>query len=234
MTDASDGSAPTAAAAVMAPRDQGTVPPISAEILQGCEAHRHSDRTMHLEGVCGARTGSVAMPSASPTSVMPSRGTAGTKSAHSSHAFRRSLGCLPGRFGKLQAYGPTPRFSRSATRPPPRQEPTYTQPMDPHRLAEQRSLAYHRVVAARMHADPQILERARARIGRWLDEGRSPFYAAEWERLLAGPVEALGALMVSDTEFARALRQSTPFAGVLTPRERWALWKEARKTHEAR
>jgi hypothetical protein len=38
--------------------------------------------------------------------------------------------------------------------------------VDPHRVAEQRSRAYHRVVVDRMQADPQILERARTRVRR--------------------------------------------------------------------
>jgi hypothetical protein len=105
----------------------------------------------------------------------------------------------------------------------------YTRFVDPHRLAEKRSLAFHRVVADRMLGDPRILERAREQVRSWLKEGRSPFYAAAWERLLAGPREGLLALMLSDTEEARALRQSTPFAGALTPRERWAIWNQAHR-----
>jgi hypothetical protein len=36
--------------------------------------------------------------------------------------------------------------------------------MDPHRLAEQRSLAYHRAVLERLERDPSLVERARRRV----------------------------------------------------------------------
>jgi hypothetical protein len=62
-----------------------------------------------------------------------------------------------------------------------------------------------------------------------LAEGRSPYYAAAWEGLLSGPKERLYEVLVADTDDARALRQATPFAGVIGPRERWSLWKGVRE-----
>ncbi|MFO7561753.1 MAG: hypothetical protein R6X02_03865 [Enhygromyxa sp.] len=107
--------------------------------------------------------------------------------------------------------------------------------IDPHRLAEARSLAAHRVIAARLLGDPALLEQARARVEAWLTEGAGAHrYAQAWRELLAGDVEAVARAIVEDTERARALRQSTPFAGVLDPRERWRLWDEVRKELEAR
>ena len=40
--------------------------------------------------------------------------------------------------------------------------------IDLHRLAEERSIAYHRVIAARMAVDPNVLEQARRRVHHWL------------------------------------------------------------------
>ncbi len=100
--------------------------------------------------------------------------------------------------------------------------------MDPHRLAEQRSLAYHRVVAERVVQEPLLLERARAKLAAWQAEGRAPFYANAWSQVLSSPVDSIARLITSDTEEARALRQATPFAGVLDPRERWRVWREVR------
>ena len=101
--------------------------------------------------------------------------------------------------------------------------------LDPHHLAEQRSLAYHRVVADRLERDPHILERARARVRGWREEGKPGPYTDEWERILAMPPGAMKEALVADTEAGRARRQATPFAGAIPPRERWKLWREVRE-----
>jgi len=42
------------------------------------------------------------------------------------------------------------------------------------------------------------------------------------------------AVLQADTDDARALRQATPFAGVVEPRERWRIWREVREGRAAR
>jgi hypothetical protein len=106
--------------------------------------------------------------------------------------------------------------------------------MDPHRLAEERSLAYHVAVMQKVSRDPAVIERARATVRRWLSEGRALHYARAWDRLLSGPPADLCELLVADTDEARALRQATPFAGVIEPRERWRIWRHVRQTAERR
>jgi hypothetical protein len=86
----------------------------------------------------------------------------------------------------------------------------------------------HRVVAERMRGDPRILEGARDRVRRWVQDGRSPHYARAWQQVLESPIEEICALLIADDERARALRQATPFAGVVGPRERWRIWAETR------
>lgn len=88
-----------------------------------------------------------------------------------------------------------------------------------HRLAELRSLAYHRLVAERL--DDFVLEEARDRVRRWREEGDlHPWYAEEWDRLLRLPLPEVAAAIGADTEPMRALRQTSPFAGALTEQER--------------
>jgi hypothetical protein len=99
-----------------------------------------------------------------------------------------------------------------------------------HRLAEARSLAYHREIARRLQTDPGILERARARVDAWMREGgRSAPYARRWSEVLGCSLAAISDVLSSESEEAVALRQSTPFAGELDPRERWRLWRDVRE-----
>lgn len=101
--------------------------------------------------------------------------------------------------------------------------------MDPHRLAEERSLAYHRVIADRVKDDERAIARAVWRITDWRARGScSPFYLDAWQELLTGPRHELCAALVADDERARSLRQCTPFAGVLSSRERWEIWRRVR------
>lgn len=101
--------------------------------------------------------------------------------------------------------------------------------MDPHRLAEARSLAYHRAIAQRLREEPELLDAARRRVQGWLVAGSpSPAVAARWADLLAGDTPAVAAFLGETSELAVELRQSSPFAGALSPRERWRIWRATR------
>jgi hypothetical protein len=92
--------------------------------------------------------------------------------------------------------------------------------MRSHQWIDRRSLALHEAVAAKLAADPALLDLARANLGRWLS-GRPIAALREWQELLetASLQEILTILRSSDERSAR-LRQSSPFAGALTPMER--------------
>ena len=54
--------------------------------------------------------------------------------------------------------------------------------MNLHRLAEERSLALHRAIADRLTEDPAVLDRARARVQRWIETGEvAPYWARQWD-----------------------------------------------------
>lgn len=97
--------------------------------------------------------------------------------------------------------------------------------MDPHRRAEARSLAYHRVVAERLAADPRVLSRARERVRTWMERHPEAPYVRRWDAVLRRPSPEISAFLTDDGEEATELRQSTPFAGALAPRERWRIWR---------
>ena len=104
--------------------------------------------------------------------------------------------------------------------------------VDPHRLAELRSVAFHRAVAERIRKDPGVLERARRRVASESAQGRSSGAAREWSEILSGPTDSICEFLLDPSERATRLRQSTPFAGAIPARERWRIWREVRASAE--
>lgn len=105
-----------------------------------------------------------------------------------------------------------------------------TESLDLHRLAEERSIAYHRVIAERLQRQPEVLANARQRVQTWLASGTEvPFYARKWSEILAGDPSSIASFLTERSELADELRHSSPFAGALDPRERWKIWRETRE-----
>jgi hypothetical protein len=95
-------------------------------------------------------------------------------------------------------------------------------------LGNERSLAFHRVVAQRLD-DADLIDRARRTVARWRAEALcSTWYADRWDALLRGDRAALLAVLGGDDDGARALRHNTPFAGALSAKERSAIWRSVR------
>lgn len=93
-----------------------------------------------------------------------------------------------------------------------------------HRKNDLYSLRLHQAIASKLRADPDtVLSKARANLEARRDRANESYYVCEWERLLYGPLDKLVAVMVEDSEYATALRQATPFSGVLWPAEGWAI-----------
>ena len=102
--------------------------------------------------------------------------------------------------------------------------------MNAHRLAEERSVAYHSLIAERLPSQPEVLARARRRVQGWLEAGKTaPFYARKWAEILNGDVPSIAAFLSERSELADELRQSSPFAGALKPEERWRIIRETRE-----
>lgn len=78
-------------------------------------------------------------------------------------------------------------------------------------------------VAEKLAAQPELLGLARANLVRWRTSSTSPVLA-EWDDLLnRTPLPQLLDLLRSPSETACRLRQSSPFAGVLSLDERQAI-----------
>jgi hypothetical protein len=100
---------------------------------------------------------------------------------------------------------------------------SYTRSVRSHEWIDQRSLALHHAVAAKLEADPALLDVARANLHRWLSTTPRPALL-EWRLLLdATPLPELLVLLRSSGDRAARLRQSSPFAGLLTPEERQSI-----------
>lgn len=87
----------------------------------------------------------------------------------------------------------------------------------------------HRAIADKLRAHPELIEIARENLDRW-SAGRSQRYFDAWREILARPLSEALELMVEDNEWMTAMRQTSSFAGVLDPRERWAIYDEFANT----
>jgi hypothetical protein len=103
-----------------------------------------------------------------------------------------------------------------------------------HIRIEERSIALHRAVAERIRGNPKLMEEAIINLQRYLkqslSDSRKPICPlVEWQELLENqPLKEILDFMVSDSERAIRLRQSSPFAGILTPQERWRIYEAYR------
>lgn len=86
-------------------------------------------------------------------------------------------------------------------------------------------------IVAKIDQDPTRagLTRARATCRRWLDTHASPALK-EWLEILELPWACIRERLLEDSEEGRRLRQSDPFCGVLTPQERWQIYRDYRET----
>ncbi len=94
-------------------------------------------------------------------------------------------------------------------------------------------MALARAVATKVDRDParRGLRQARETCARWMRENPTPA-AAEWQAILDGSWEQVREVLLADNQEGQRLRQSSPFCGVLTPAERWAIYR--RFQHEPR
>lgn len=99
-------------------------------------------------------------------------------------------------------------------------------PLGSHAFLNEFALAYHRVVAERLRAEPEVvLERARGNLNRWA-EGDA-FGAGEqasleeWREILDDmDVDHLIEIITDTSDEGQRLRSSSPIVGTLSPEER--------------
>ena len=91
-----------------------------------------------------------------------------------------------------------------------------------HQRLEARSVALHSAVVRKIARDPDLLRIPKRNLERWQARslGPTPICFHEWSRILRKPWAEIAEFIVSGSEDAIRLRQSSPFAGVLTAAER--------------
>lgn len=106
--------------------------------------------------------------------------------------------------------------------------------MRTHQEIDERSLALHRLIADKIVREPRLFERSKETLVRWRKTvcSRSHPYLEEWEHLMSLGMDACLAAAVENSQQATALRQSSPFSGVLTNQERFAFLKQWKRDHE--
>lgn len=99
-----------------------------------------------------------------------------------------------------------------------------------HQRLDARSLAMHCLIARKLLANPALIAQARSTLVRWRAQAGEPVpsYFIEWGRVLEGSPEEIAAFLASMREDATRLRQSSPFANLLTPEERATIYEAFR------
>ena len=95
-------------------------------------------------------------------------------------------------------------------------------PYSDHRRLDMRSLAMHTLIARKIARKPELLDVARDNLKHWRTRWgqQTPSWHTEWQAILKRPWGEIAALITDSGELATRLRQSSPFAGVLSPAER--------------
>ena len=100
-----------------------------------------------------------------------------------------------------------------------------------HRLHEARSLAMHAAIARKIEREPALLKKARDNLQRWRQleaHQPTPKWLKEWNVLLKRPWSEIASLIMEPSERAARLRQSSPFAGLLSAVERQRIYEAFR------
>lgn len=97
-----------------------------------------------------------------------------------------------------------------------------------HQWIDERARALARAVADKLLAHPELMEIGLRNIDRWsAAEVGCAAALREWRELLErGSVAVVVDLLCEESERAARMRQSNPFAGVLSPQERWGILRD--------
>lgn len=90
--------------------------------------------------------------------------------------------------------------------------------MRTHQEVDARSLALPRLVAEKIRRNPDLLQHVKTTLTRWqthVDAASQP-YLKQWEALINQGLDTCLQVCIEESHMATALRQSSPFCGILT------------------
>ncbi len=124
------------------------------------------------------------------------------------------------RLDKLRATGRVRRVGRGrATQ--------YLTSGSSHTIPDLRSKMLHIEVGRKLIRRPELLARAHQRLRRmYKSTPCSRSYLERWDDLLSGPLEGVLQVFGADDEESRVLRHVSPFAGILSEKERWEVLRK--------
>ena len=133
-------------------------------------------------------------------------------------ARRKAAGLTPVTRWQVRDDAPASRGHRGANATVPGSLAGYSS----HRVLDARSLALHVLIVAKIDRDPSLLGLGLDNLRRWKARrgSDSPTWIAEWTEILARPWPEVAAILTEQSETAVRLRQSSPFAGILSGAER--------------
>ncbi len=98
-----------------------------------------------------------------------------------------------------------------------------------HRKLELRSICLNEAIGRKISLDPTIIESTKNEIIKLISEHKeSSIYFLRWLEILNSPLDFIQSKLIEDGEEMAALRQSSPFAGILSPKERWEIYETFR------
>ncbi len=103
--------------------------------------------------------------------------------------------------------------------------------LDPHNIAERAKLLSHRIYAAAVDANPDLLTDAVTLIDRGISDGGGTIGHYLWQNLLKNPWRDIKQRMLEDTPEGRLLRSNSPFShiiGVQDTDTRIRIWQLAK------
>jgi hypothetical protein len=94
-----------------------------------------------------------------------------------------------------------------------------------HDFQDRVSLEIARRIASELPVRPEWVKLARENLDRWSERNSGSMSLlrcyAEWRAILDRPVAEICAILTASTDEGQRLRQNSPFAGALAPREVW-------------
>lgn len=98
-------------------------------------------------------------------------------------------------------------------------------------LIEQRIYALHQRVILKLQANPErVLGVARTNLQRYRERNGDWHAYMDWEKKLSLPLNDIISILKSDDESAVLARSNSPFAGCLSPQERWEILRSVDQT----